>query len=163
MKPNAYFQGVGHERLAVALAVWVALAPAPAAAAQMQQPMPVQANVSAVAKIQSQSAPALVPLARSDLNRRSVTIKNASRLTIYTNDRAGYQIKFMLSPDVESIEVEGLEKGRPMLINAQSAPVPRIYPVGGAETLTLGYKLNLAPSVKSVSIPWPVTVVLVPL
>lgn len=129
----------------------------------MQQPMPVQANVSAVAKIQSNSSPALVPLARSDLSRRAVTVRNASRLTIYTNERAGYQIKFMLSPDVESIEVDGLEKGKAVLINAQSAPVPRIYPVGGTEVLTLGYKLNLAPSVRSASIPWPVTVVLIPL
>ncbi|MHA6910595.1 hypothetical protein ACQUJS_19595 [Ralstonia pseudosolanacearum] len=108
--------------------------------------------------------PSQLIIASKDVNLGYVNVPSGSnpsgtRLTIKTNDRAGYTLVFQVAPTEQalfkSIQVFGL--GTTVTLPATGGKVTMPFP-GAAADVSLTYRFNLVNKLKDGTYAWPLTV-----
>jgi hypothetical protein len=124
--------------------------------------MTVSATVIAVATLKSQSAPADIRVSAADVARGFIDVSEPLELVISSNSPAGFVMDVMtVTPMLSSLVVHGLDSDQ--FLGAEGGAIVQRWQRPQVVTLSLKFRLVLAPELTVGRYPWPLRVAVRPL
>jgi hypothetical protein len=124
-------------------------------AADAQHLMLVSAQVRPIARLESQSAPAMLDVSALDLQRGWLDVSAPVSLRISTNSRAGYVLDLLpVAPLFNSVAVAGLDSD--VTLGADGGELVQRWQQARPVELALRFRFTLASGLAPGSYPWPI-------
>ena len=122
----------------------------------------VSATVMAVARLELQSAPAMVDISAADLARGFVDVREPTALVVRSNSPNGFVLELVtVSPMVSSVVVQGF--GPEQIVGADGGTIVQRWQSPHVVNLSLRFRLVLAPGLAAGPYPWPMRLSVRPL
>jgi len=122
----------------------------------------VSATVSAVARLQVQSAPTEILVSDEDLRRGFIDVVQPTDLVIRSNSAHGYALELTtLTPMLASVVVRGLSSEQSL--SGEGGTIVQRWQAPQTVALSLQFKLVLAPGLAAGRYPWPMHIDVRPL
>jgi hypothetical protein len=122
----------------------------------------VSATVTATARIEQRSAPALVAISTADLRRGYLEVTEPTLLVVRSNSTAGFALDLStVEPMLQSLVVHGIAGDQTLGADGGSL----VLRSRGAQpvNLSLTFRLMLAPGLRAGTYPWPMRIAVHPL
>lgn len=115
----------------------------------------VSATVNAVARLQVESAPTELRVSDEDLRRGFIDVTQPTALVIRSNSASGYALDLTtMMPMLSSFVVRGLSSEQSL--SGQGGTIVQRWQAPHTVTLSLQFRLVLAPGLSAGRYPWPV-------
>jgi hypothetical protein len=122
----------------------------------------VSATVSAVARLQVQSAPTEIVVSDADLRRGFIDVVQPTDLVIRSNSANGYALDLTtLTPMLSSVVVRGLKSEQSL--SGEGGTIVQRWQAPQTVVLSLQFRLVLAPGLAPGRYPWPMRIDVRPL
>ena len=122
----------------------------------------VSATVSAVARLQVQSAPTEILVSEEDLRRGYIDVAQPTDLLIRSNSANGYALDLTtLTPMLSSVVVRGLKSEQSL--SGEGGTIVQRWQAPQTVALSLHFRLVLAPGLAAGRYPWPMHIDVRPL
>jgi hypothetical protein len=122
----------------------------------------VSATVSAVARLQVQSAPTEILVSDEDLRRGFIDVVQPTDLVIRSNSAHGYALDLTtLTPMLASVVVRGLDSEQSL--SGEGGTIVQRWQAPQTVALSLQFRLVLAPGLTAGRYPWPMHIDVRPL
>ena len=122
----------------------------------------VSATVSAVARLQVQSAPTEILVSDEDLRRGYIDVAQPTDLLIRSNSANGYALDLTtLTPMLSSVVVRGLKSEQSL--SGEGGTIVQRWQAPQTVALSLQFRLVLAPGLAAGRYPWPMHIDVRPL
>jgi hypothetical protein len=124
--------------------------------------MTVSATVTAIARLEAQSAPADVEVSLADVERGFIDVAEPLTLVIRSNSASGFAMDVMtVTPMLSSMVVHGLDSDQ--FLGADGGTLVQRWQRPQVVNLSLKFRLILAPGLTPGRYPWPLRVAVRPL
>lgn len=124
--------------------------------------MTVSATVNAVATLEAQSSPAEIRVSVADVERGFIDVSEPLTLVIRSNSASGFAMDLMtVTPMLSSMVVHGLDSDQ--FLGADGGTIVQRWQRPRIVSLSLKFRLLLAPGLMPGRYPWPLRVAVRPL
>lgn len=130
-------------------------------AGEARATLTVAVTVPPVSRLEVLSQPTSVQITAQDLQRGYVDLSEPIRLKIYSNAREGFALEVLpMSPLIQAIAVHGL--GSEADLGAEGGRIVERWEHPQAASLSLTFRLVLAPGAMPGTYPWPLHLSIAP-
>jgi hypothetical protein len=122
----------------------------------------VSVIVRPMADIELQSAPSGLDISATDLRRGYVEVMQPTQLIVRSNSPSGYALEILtVAPLLSSMTVEGLSSD--LALGSEGGTIVQRWQKPQAVNLSLKFRFNLVPGLRTGTYPWPVRLAVRPL
>ncbi|MDP9090399.1 MAG: hypothetical protein M3O26_16855 [Pseudomonadota bacterium] len=144
------------------VALIVAASVTAAGARDVHADLNVSVTVRAIAKIETQSAPAGLPISDADLQRGFIDVVQPTILTVRSNSPSGFSLEVLtVAPVLSAMRVVGLTSD--LMLGAEGGTIIKRWQKPQSVDLSLKFRFTLAPGLRAGDYPWPVRLAVRPL
>lgn len=144
------------------IALIVAASVTAAGARDVRSALNVSVTVRAIAKIETQSAPAGLPISDADLQRGFIDVVQPTTLSVRSNSPSGFALEVLtVAPVLSAMRIVGLNSD--LMLGAEGGTIVERWQKPQIVDLSLKFRFTLAQGLRAGDYPWPVRLAVRPL